>query len=172
MSLQTAGSVNMRIINIDLFDLLDLSDLDQSKKDDYVNKINALVMQLFLTKVAEIIGPEKREALMAKYNPDSITEDQAQSILSDIGNLVPDASDLYVKTLAQVKASFVEEQYKTKRAALEEALAQATDEDEKLALQRKIELMSKNEQYAKEGNWDAILAANQAAKEGKVVDSK
>ncbi len=159
MSLQLLEPINKRILDLDIFTLLGLADLSQTEKDLFLKRMNKLAIDLFLLKLTGQMKPEIRRAVVDKYADVTELDDEGLKIfIKDITNHVPDASDLFVDSLAQVKASLVQDHYKTKRLAYESLLLKTMDKEKRALIEEQIEKCKKNEEMAANGQWDAVTA--------------
>lgn len=140
------------LLALDVFKLLDMEALGQSEKDNYLAKVEQLTLQYFLQ---EKVGDRLKEEEMDELTQMPVTtQEEVEKFLSRVGELLPDASDLFLQASAEVKARLVKEQYQSRLSDLEELLnEESADSMEASLIKNQIAECKLNLTFVEKGDW-------------------
>lgn len=161
MNLFKKTGATTSILAYDLFLLLGIKNMTDEQKEKYLGSVEKLILEYFLQeKVGRTLKPEQLQELMNKYPPTD--EKNVEAMIQAIGEMLPNASDLFVDASLEVKARLVRDQYATIIKTYEKMLAESTSANIRNELTKKISASKKLLSLANEQRWAEIATENQA----------
>ncbi|MEA3356834.1 MAG: hypothetical protein U9Q67_00115 [Patescibacteria group bacterium] len=147
-----------------------MSKLSQEEKDAYMAKVQKLMIEYFLReKVETHLTKKQLKQLVDKYPPDK--GQNVDAFMQAVGELLPKAPEMFTEAMIEVKARLVVDQYKKKKKGYEELLKDATSEESKAIIKRKIAECEVNLKFIKDEKWEFVagnVAQSKAVKPAKV----
>ncbi len=158
MNLFNKTDATTSILAYDIFLLLGISNISDEQKEKYLSTLEKVILQYFLQeKIGDALSKEQLEELMRKYPPED--EKNVEAMMEAIGAMLPDASDLMVDAMIEVKARAIRDQYETSIKMYEKLLSEAKSQNIRDELQNKIEESKKRLELANGNKWSELATA-------------
>jgi hypothetical protein len=154
MKMFDAKKSDIRILSMDIFQMLGLAGWSEEEKNNYLDRFTRIVFEYYIAvKLLTFIEEEDREKLLEQFANDPI---DVEAFFKEIKDLVPGASDLFSEALIETKARVVKDHYVNIQNDLSEKLSLTSDEEEKKEIQKKLQKCIDNVNYVVSGDFGNI----------------
>jgi hypothetical protein len=167
MQLYKTTDKSQSILPFDIFEMLGLQDMTAKEKEEFESELVKLILRYFFQeKIGDRLSWEEKE----KISDMQIKKiDDTQKFIDTIGDKVPNASDLLVESIVEVKSRVVRDHYQKRLDGYKKALDDLDQKEDKPKhdiAKQKIEECKLNLHFIEEERWELVASqiARKAAK--------